>query len=610
MQNQTKQLQFELSTAFKHLQSGTDPNLVANKLRELIKKWPGQPDCLHLLAIAERKAGRFDHALSAFTQALDIQKDNPQILNNLGNLYKDLENYELALSAYDQAVNVEPKFVDALKNRGLVLYDLSRFSDAISSLDQALSLRPNDVGILVSIANCYRETKEFAKAESIYVQALELDPNHINALHNLGSALHRQQKLDAARECYEKVLQLNPAVEESRTSVALLSKEQGNIKLGLQILNQGSAINPVSTAIFELENDFYWESGDKQGFINNIIQRTEKHTSSPELVSCALGQLFNAEEFEAVAQLSKKAIDRFGLLPSISLFPGLLMIKQGQSDEAFRYFEGVLRTNPSQEALIEQIKLGIVLEKYDVSQTLLDGLLREHPNNQLFWALQSLVWQYTNQEKFEWLMRGYSDVKAFSLSVPNGYSNNVEYLKELESLLNEQHQTTTQPLAQTLRSGTQTAAKLLDKRHPLMEQFKLSLIEIVDSYIAGIEDDESHPLDRRKSKSFDFSGSWSVRLKPNGFHVNHVHPAGWISSSSYIHLPSSMTETSNTNSGAIKFGESPLKLKDRERIGKVVKPKPGMVVLFPSYCWHGTIPFDGEQGDYRMTAPFDVVPIA
>jgi hypothetical protein len=31
-----------------------------------------------------------------------------------------------------------------------------------------------------------------------------------------------------------------------------------------------------------------------------------------------------------------------------------------------------------------------------------------------------------------------------------------------------------------------------------------------------------------------------------------------------------------------------------------------MLVLFPSYMYHGTTPFDGE--DYRTTIAFDVVP--
>jgi hypothetical protein len=37
-----------------------------------------------------------------------------------------------------------------------------------------------------------------------------------------------------------------------------------------------------------------------------------------------------------------------------------------------------------------------------------------------------------------------------------------------------------------------------------------------------------------------------------------------------------------------------------------VKPEPGMLVLFPSYMWHGTAPFGGKEP--RLTIAFDVAP--
>jgi hypothetical protein len=39
-----------------------------------------------------------------------------------------------------------------------------------------------------------------------------------------------------------------------------------------------------------------------------------------------------------------------------------------------------------------------------------------------------------------------------------------------------------------------------------------------------------------------------------------------------------------------------------------VQPTPGTLVLFPSYFWHGTIPFNTT--DERITVAFDVVPRA
>jgi hypothetical protein len=37
-----------------------------------------------------------------------------------------------------------------------------------------------------------------------------------------------------------------------------------------------------------------------------------------------------------------------------------------------------------------------------------------------------------------------------------------------------------------------------------------------------------------------------------------------------------------------------------------VRPRVGTLVLFPSYMWHGTIPFQSTQS--RTSIAFDVVP--
>ena len=40
--------------------------------------------------------------------------------------------------------------------------------------------------------------------------------------------------------------------------------------------------------------------------------------------------------------------------------------------------------------------------------------------------------------------------------------------------------------------------------------------------------------------------------------------------------------------------------------GQGTQPRVGTIVLFPSYMWHGTIPFGGEH--QRMTCALDIIP--
>lgn len=117
--------------------------------------------------------------------------------------------------------------------------------------------------------------------------------------------------------------------------------------------------------------------------------------------------------------------------------------------------------------------------------------------------------------------------------------------------------------------------------------------------------DSGDPFLSHKPDRFRFSGSWSCRLGQQGLHTNHIHMKGWIRSSYDVSLSDAVRE-SEDHVGWIKFGETNLNLGKREHIGKIVQPKDGHLVLFPSYMLHGTVPF--AWNEVRTTIAFDVIP--
>jgi hypothetical protein len=96
-----------------------------------------------------------------------------------------------------------------------------------------------------------------------------------------------------------------------------------------------------------------------------------------------------------------------------------------------------------------------------------------------------------------------------------------------------------------------------------------------------------------------------VRLRDRGFHTSHVHPRGWISSAFYVELPDIMAD-GRTDDGVLSFGKPSILTNPPLEAEYSVRPTPGMLVLFPSYFWHGTIPFQSPQP--RLTVAFDAVP--
>ena len=112
---------------------------------------------------------------------------------------------------------------------------------------------------------------------------------------------------------------------------------------------------------------------------------------------------------------------------------------------------------------------------------------------------------------------------------------------------------------------------------------------------------------RRHTGRYRFSGIWSVRLQSHGHHTNHFHGKGWISSAFHIVVPGAASD--GNRSGWLKFGEPGLPIQPKLPAEYHVKPEPGLLTLFPSWMWHGTVPFQGKAGEHRLSIAFDVVPV-
>ena len=114
----------------------------------------------------------------------------------------------------------------------------------------------------------------------------------------------------------------------------------------------------------------------------------------------------------------------------------------------------------------------------------------------------------------------------------------------------------------------------------------------------------THPFLSRNTGSAQFIGSWSVRLRSGGFHVSHIHQQGWLSSALYIALPPEVS--GGGGEGTLTFGIPPSELGLDLPARRIEVPAVGRLVLFPSYMWHGTVPFRDTQP--RTTIAFDAIP--
>lgn len=214
---------------------------------------------------------------------------------------------------------------------------------------------------------------------------------------------------------------------------------------------------------------------------------------------------------------------------------------------------------------------------------------------QAAWPYALTAWRLTDDPRAAWLASP-ELVQSFDIG------DMLPPLETLATALRDIHRAGGTYLDQSVRGGTQTDGPLFSRIDPAIRSTRTAIVAAIDRYVAALPPaDPHHPtLGRRRDRGVRFAGSWSVRLSGGGHHANHVHPQGWISSALYVALPDLPSEQ-----GWLTIGEPPSALGIDQPPLRSIAPRPGQLVLFPSWLWHGTRPFaDGE----RMTIAFDVAP--
>jgi len=194
-------------------------------------------------------------------------------------------------------------------------------------------------------------------------------------------------------------------------------------------------------------------------------------------------------------------------------------------------------------------------------------------------------------------------VRPYDLDTPPGWTRMEDFLDDLERALVPLHTDRTHRLEQSARSGTQTFGDLRLSADPTIQAFFTALDTPIRAYLAAVGRGED-PIWSRNSGEYRLTGAWSVRLGRQGHHIDHFHPTAWISSAFYVRVPTNALATDHQ--GWLRFGQSPFPSRPSFPADHLVRPAPGRLVLFPSYMWHGTVPFEGDET--RLSIAFDVVP--
>lgn len=401
-----------------------------------------------------------------------------------------------------------------------------------------------------------------------FKQAIEVNSKYLSAYINVSSAYEKLEDYVNAEHFLNLAIKLNPQSDAILNSLGYILYKQNKIKDSIVNFEKAININCKNyKAFFNLGNSLN-RIGNFHKAIDNFKKTIEINKNSPEVY-------FNLAEL-------LKTINE----PEDALFNYKISLQEKTS---------WLRREKINAKILECYL--ILNRKKDYMDTL-TLLSKDNPNNRRIAATSNFIaHQFKIKNVYPFCPNPFELIYKSTLS--QYFDNFDDYLHSLFIEITSEH-FKWEPSGKTTRNGYGTVGNLSDKKLPLLSKLEDCIRKELVSYFNLHKDKEITFITNRPS-NFNIV-SWSNRLKKEGFNISHIHPGGWVSGVFYLKIP---TKIKDDESG-IEFSlhGDDYHIVNKNIPSKILLPKVGDIILFPSSLFHKTIPFESDEE--RVCIAFDL----
>jgi tetratricopeptide (TPR) repeat protein len=591
-----------LQAAYALLQSG-DVTGAQARLATLPEEKLQHPDVVHLLAHIMIALGETGEARDFLEYAVKEAPKAPSIWLTYGNLLGDLGDLHGAFAAFERAAALDPRSPDPLFNLGLTAMNAGWLDHAHSAFQRAEKIAPANSAIRNARGLLEQKRSNPDGAIKHYHEAILIDPRDARSRHNMGVALRSVDQTEAALEQVELAIALGSMAPESFTLRAHLLAELGRFHEAVGQYHEVVKAVPEHLDAHETLARLMPQLGVADVALESYKRALAAGPASSALWHSALSAAKDVGDDTLLLSWANDAETAIGAQPEFTIAKATALGRSGDPKAALALLQPLIEAFPD-NAAIHAHKCHTLLMLGDPKAAEAHALRATElaPLDQFGWSYLTIIWRLLNDPREAWL----ADYDRLVMSVdldPEDEAEAAAWFAPLRASVEQLHTTMAHPAEQSLRGGTQTRGNIFEKRNPDMRGFADHVRQAVASMLPRLPQDETHPFLRRNSGQIKFAGSWSVKLASSGFHTNHIHQSGWLSSAFYLSLP---PEVGTSQAGALTFGVPDaafgLELEPR----RIEMPRAGRLVLFPSYFWHGTVPFESQFP--RLTMAFDAVP--
>ena len=283
--------------------------------RKILKKYPKQPDALHLLGVVCAQLGKKSKAVKLITKAIKFNPTAGIYHRNLGLILSETGNKNKAIFCLKKAILLDDKDAQSHNDLGVLYSSSGRVDDAIKEFQHSVDKDPRNFLAYTNLGDHLLLIGDVKLSVDSFKSAIQLNPRFADAYNGLGNAYRLLGKWDEAAALYRQAIEIDPQHKDAYNGLGNALRETGEIKKAVSMYMRAIEIDPNNDVAYNNLGNSLSDQGDINGAIAAYYKSIE---INPEY----------AEAYRHLANVKKYAEDD----PDIRLIESLYM-KNGVSDE-------------------------------------------------------------------------------------------------------------------------------------------------------------------------------------------------------------------------------------------------------------------------------------
>lgn len=190
-----------------------------------------------------------------FSSGLEVCPLNAKVHYNMGKVAADSGDVVEAVRRYREALRLNSDYDQAMNNLANILKDQGHLDEALHLLQQATTLRPDFAAAWMNLGIVQASLGDHSSAENSYLTALTHRSVYPDCLYNLGNLYLEKGDHNAALATWTNATSLKPSLAVAWTNMLILLDSQGLYQPAIEVADKALRHLPNEPALhFNLAN--------------------------------------------------------------------------------------------------------------------------------------------------------------------------------------------------------------------------------------------------------------------------------------------------------------------------------------------------------------------